>query len=200
MEILNSLSDSLIVDTLGLTLPNIEVVAQFPKKSTLEHIYSAATVVIAIVNLILIFYIFLKSNRKDDSTNEKKRRIALLKTLVLDCNIDKFYEFFKNVCSKTKMLNSSNLSLEDKVKINDELKDLATEFRQSFIDLFIAIDNSLYNEILEKTDSLIDGLTNTIFDEGINLSHNPKFEETVTKEIRISKTEIIRTMFSYSGE
>lgn len=200
MELINALSDSLLIDSLGVTIPKIEVVALLPKKSIIEHVYSSASVFIAFVNILLVIYIFSRNYKKDKNTNEKNRKINLLKTLVLDYNISKFYDFFTNVCEKTKLINVNNLSMEDKVKINDEINDLATDFRQSFIDLFIAIDKNLYDDILNKTDLLIDGLTNTIFDEGINLSHKPKFDESITKEIRLSKTDIIRIMFSYSGE
>lgn len=59
MEIINSLSDSISVDSLGMTLPSIEIVAQLPEKSFIDHLYSAATVVIALANLFLVIYIFL---------------------------------------------------------------------------------------------------------------------------------------------
>lgn len=199
MEIINSFSVPFLIDSLGVSKPTIEFITKLPEKSILEHIYSSTTLAISIVNLCLIIYIFLKNNKKNDTTYEKNRKINLLKTLVLDYNISKFYEFFSHVYSKAKLVNVANLSLEDKAKINDEINDLTTDFRQSFIDLFIAIDINLYNKILEKTDSLIDGITNSIFDEGVNLSHKPKFDVLIVEEIRKSKTEIIKIMFSYSG-
>jgi len=66
--------------------------------------------------------------------------------------------------------------------------------------MFIAIDEGLYNKILLKVDDLIDSLTNTIFDEGINLSHQPKYEELISKKIKESKTDILKILFSYTGE
>ncbi len=177
-----------------------EIFCQFPKKSFLDHLYSASTVVIAVANLFLVLYIFFKNNEKDKNLNEKNRRINLLKTLILDYNMKKFYDFFDNVILKTTQLNENNIDITKKREINDEINDLASNFRQSFIDLFLAIDKVLYEKILAQTDSLIDGLTNCIFDEGVNLQHKPKFEELITKEIRQSKTEIIKIMFLYSGE
>ena len=43
-------------------------------------------------------------------------------------------------------------------------------------------------------------MTNNIFDEGINLSHAPKFEELIINEITNTKTHIIKLLFEYSGE
>lgn len=200
MEILNALTNSLLVDSLDITIPRIEVIAELPDKSLLQRIYYFAMIIIALANVFLVIYIFRKNKEKDINAGEKNRKINLLKTLILDYNMDKFYNFFGFVYEKAKLLNTSDLKVESKITINNDIKDLASEFRQSFIDLFIAIDGKLYDDILKKIDSLIDGLTNTIFDEGVNLSHKPKFDELVTNEIRKSKTEIIRSMFSYSGE
>lgn len=193
------LSDSISVDSLKNSIQTIKVIAQFPEKSIFENIYLIATVLIAIVNVSLIIYIFVKNSKKDESHNEKNRKIDFLKTLILDYNMDKFYIYFKDIKDITQALNNQNLSIEQKSIINDKLSDLATIYRQDFIELFLAVEHTLYDKILEETDSLIDGLTNIIFDEGINLSHKPKFDELVIKKIRESKTEIIKILFSYSG-
>lgn len=200
MAIEKLLSDSISVDSLKNSIQTIKVIAQFPEKSFLENIYLIATILIAIVNVSLIIYIFVKNSKKDENHNEKNRKIDLLKTLILNYNMDKFYIYFKDIKQTAQALNTQNLSNEQKSITNDKLSDLATVYRQDFIELFLAIDQTLYDKILEETDSLIDGLTNTIFDEGINLSHQPKFDELVIKKIRESKTEIIKILFSYSGE
>ena len=194
------LPDSLVVDSLDASLQQFKVLIQLPDKSVLENTYFIATLLIAAVNVVLIFYVFVKNNKKEEAKNEKNRKISLLKTLVLDYNLDKLYLFFDSVCEKTNLIHANNLSDEEKGKINEEIADLATIFRQNFNDLVIAIDKNLYDKILRKTDELIDGLTDKIFDEGINLSHKPKFDEVITKEIRKSKTDIIKILFSYSGE
>lgn len=199
MAIEKLLSDSISVDSLKNSIQMIKVNVQIPEKSILEDIYLIAMVIIATVNVLLIIYIFIKNRKKDDNHNEKNRKIDLLKTLILNCNIEKLYVFFKNIKENAMELNNQSLSIEQKGRINDKLSDLATAYRQDFIDLFLAVDQTLYDKILEKTDSLIDELTNTIFDEGINLSHKPKFDEVVIKKIRESKTEIIKVLFSYSG-
>lgn len=200
MAVEKTLCDSISLVSLKNPVQTIKVIAQVPEKSTLENIYFIATIIIAIVNVSLIIYIFVKNNQKVHSQNEKSRKMDLLKTLILNYNMEKLYIFFKNLKENARELNVQNLNVEQKEKINEKLGDLATIYRQDFIDLFLAVDQSLYNKILEKTDSLIDGLTNTIFDEGINLSHKPKFDELIIKRIRESKTEIIKLLFSYSGD
>lgn len=170
-----------------------------PQKSIFDNICSTADIIIALANVVLIIYIFLHNNKKNNSEQEKNRKQHLLKTLILDYNMPKFYSFYQELQHEANALLGSHLTDEDKKNINENLKVKAMEFRQNFIDLFFAIDKNLYQKILSKIDELIDSLTDTIFDEGINLTYKSKYEEVVTHKIRESKTSIIGVLFSYTG-
>ena len=170
-----------------------------PKKSLLDNICSIANIIIAIANVVLIFFIFRHNNKKDDSDKEKSRKLHLLKTLVLDYNMSKFYSFYQDINEEVKTLLINNLSIKEKSRINENIQEKAVELRQNFIDVFLAIDNNLYQTLLSKIDELIDSLTITIFDEGINLAHRPKFDKEISNRIRESKTAIIGVLFSYTG-
>lgn len=199
------IDDSILMDSIPSELfersvNNIRLIAELPEKTFLEHLFSFSTLIIAIANAFLVYYIFRKNSTKDYDNNEKNRKINLLKTLVLDYNMDKLYSFYQEVCKNTESLKTKNISEKDKCSINEKIKDLATNHRQNFIDLFLGIESSLYDKMISQMDKLIDGLTETIFDEGINLSHEPKFEECITKVIKENKTGVIKILFSYSGE
>lgn len=185
------------IDAISCTLGTNRFIQE---KSLLDYICSIVGVVIAIANVILIIHIFRHNNKKDDSEKEKSRKQHLLKTLVLDYNMQKFYSFYQDIHKETKNLLKIDLSNKDKNVINENLTEKAREFRQNFIDMFLAIDEGLYKIILTKVDELIDTLTNAIFDEGINLSFKPKYDEEVSKKIKESKTAIIKVLFSYTGE
>ncbi len=160
---------------------------------------STASVIIALVNLGLIIYFFKKRNKKNDSINERNRKLGLLKTLVLDYNLKYLYQFFEDVYETTNELRKSDIENSKKQEINERLTDLGKNLRQKFTDIFLALDKSLYDRILKSSDSLLDGLTNDIFDEGVNLSHAPKFDELITRKISETKTKIIGILFDYSG-
>lgn len=195
------MQDTLIIkDTIDAICCTLGCKGVLPEKSLLDNICSVASIIIAIANVVLIIYIFRHNNKKDDSDKEKTRRQHLLKTLVLDYNMSKFYSFYQEIHKETNALLANNLSNEDKSRINENIKENAVELRQNFIDMFLAIDDNLYKMLLSKIDELIDSLTNTIFDEGINLAFKPKYDEEVSKRIRESKTAIIGVLFSYTGE
>lgn len=195
------MQDTLIIkDTIDAICCTLGCKGVLPEKSLLDNICSVASIIIAIANVVLIIFIFRHNNKKDDSDKEKTRRQHLLKTLVLDYNMSKLYSFYQEIHKETNALLANNLSNEDKSRINENIKEKAVELRQNFIDMFLAIDDNLYKMLLSKIDELIDSLTNTIFDEGINLAFKPKYDEEVSKRIRESKTAIIGVLFSYTGE
>lgn len=77
--------------------------------------------------------------------------------------------------------------------------DLFIKLRSKFYDSLLAIDDKLYESIKIKVNDLQTHLTNTIFDAGINLAHQPKFDELVIQKLTTTKTEIIQKLFNYRG-
>lgn len=190
----------LLTDSIRTIQQTIEVVYPLQSSSNLDAVCKMATVCIALVNVCLVFYIFLRNINKDKNNNEKNRKINLLKTLILDYNMEHLYHFFEDIKIETNKLKHDNLTDQSKMVINEKLLSMGNELRQKFIDPFLAVDQGLYENILHSTDLLLDGFTVSIFDGGINLSHTPKFEELITNKITATKTYIIKALFSYSGE
>lgn len=166
----------------------------------LDVIYKIAMILIASANVSFAFYIFRSKNKKDDHIHEKNRKIGLLKSLILDYNMKYLYDFFDNIDTETQALKTKDLSNEDKKIINDKIIDYGKNLRQKFIDTLLAIDKKLYTELLSFSDELIDNLTETIFNEGINLSHQPMYDEKINKLVTETKTSIIETLFGYKGD
>ncbi|MDL2245953.1 hypothetical protein LJC54_10695, partial [Parabacteroides sp. OttesenSCG-928-J18] len=74
----------LLSDSLGVIKQTIEVVAPAQTASMLDVVCTIATVLIALVNIGLVIYIFIKNKETDILHNDKSRKLNLLKTLVLD--------------------------------------------------------------------------------------------------------------------
>jgi hypothetical protein len=171
------------------------------ERALIDDIQSYATILIALANLILIVYIFVRNNKKDALKSEQNRKINLLKTLILDHNLSNLYHFFNDVCSELDGLKKCTLDdIETKEAINEKIQDKAKFLRENFLDLFYAIDIDLYRELLSTIDEMTDSLTNGIFDSGNNLAHNPKFEEIIANPFRKSKSKVLKILFSYTGD
>lgn len=167
--------------------------------SILDIAFKAATVCIAGFNVYFAVKIFRLKDKKDETEKERDRKIQLLKTLVLDHNLKNYHSIFNDIEQQLILLKQANLSTNDKQIIDTQIADYFIQLRSKFYDALLAIDDNLYESIKDKADCLQTHITNTIFDPGINLSHQPKFDELVTQKLTTTKTEIIRTLFKYRG-
>lgn len=148
-----------------------------------EMIITFVNILIAITNIIWAIIVYQKSTRSNN-----------LKTLVLDYNISKFYDFFSNIEQETILLKSKDISLEEKKTINQNILLFQKEFEQKFSDLFLAVDKTIYDKIKKASDDLYDSVTNAIFDEGINLYNEAKYDEYISSNIGKQKTAILKIL------
>lgn len=165
--------------------------------SILDTIGQISNILIAILSFAFAIYIFFFQNKKDDDKEEKNRKNDRIKTIIFEHNLGRLFSFFDNVSSKTKELKNESLTIDDKSRINNDIIDELKDLRLKFTDLLLAVDRKLYDDIKKLSDELIDSLTESIFNEGIKLSYNPKFEEMVEKPISNYKTDIIKVLYEY---
>lgn len=165
----------------------------------LDIFFKSGTIIIAIANLFFVVKFFNLKNKKEDADKEKDRRINWLKTLVLDHSLDNFYSFFDTLETELNKLKEHNLTIDDKKNIDDKLGDQFILLRRNFTDTLIAVDENLYKSVLNISDKFQTHLTDTIFDNGINLAHPPKYQELILEKMTIAKTEIIKILFRYRG-
>ncbi|PIE49071.1 MAG: hypothetical protein CSA39_04475 [Flavobacteriales bacterium] len=166
---------------------------------TLDKIDKIANIVIALFTLLFSIYIFYISTKKEEKKEEKNRKSDSLKTIILEHNLKNLFSFYESIIEIVNPLSEKKHSDEEKEQINAELQSALKKLRLEFTDLFLAVDKELYNCIKDTTDLLIDDLTNKMFDDGINLSHLPKFEEEITSNISKSKTETVRYLYEFNS-
>ena len=164
-----------------------------------DTLLAIAMAVIAVADVVLTYLIF-KKNRKDSSELEyKSRKFELMQVLILDSNIHKFYKFFDDVtteCIKLKL----GTDQATKESVNKEIKSFLKLFRLDFITLVKVIDSSLYDEMKIAADQLIDGITEAVFDPGVNLDYEPKYDELVTQRISKCRTDCLIMLLQIAKE
>lgn len=172
-----------------------------PDKSInlLDIAFKSATILIAMFNAYFAIKLFRIRYKKDDTEKERDRKMQLLKTLVLDHSLIHFYSIFDEIETALCRLKFNGLTLKDKQDIDAEISLLFIKFRRKFYDSLIAIDVTLYSSINKNADEFQTSITNTMFDEGVNLSHSPKYEELIIEPLVHYKSNIIKILFSYRG-
>lgn len=186
--------DKSMIDSIYVAhIPPVE--SYLPQNNNvLDMILAIAMAIIALVNIGLTVYIFI-TGRKDSSKSElMSRQFELLRTLVLNSNIDRLYDFYKNVAKHCEALISHN-DRATKKKVNDAVIAEQAAFRRDFITLISVVDKNLSQELKVLTDSLVDGITETIFDEGVNLKHQPKFDELISQSISKNRVEFLSKLY-----
>lgn len=170
-----------------------------PTTSLLDIVFKVATILIAVINLGYAFYIFRYKDRKEQNEKEADLNIYWLINLILNHNLHFFYEFINSIEVELSHLKTQGITDETKVGINANVGDQFSTLRIRFIDVLMAVDSNLYSKILDEMDKLQDHITETIFDPGINLSYEPKYQEKLLEAITRSKTDVIRVLFNYRG-
>jgi len=166
---------------------------------SLDNIDKIANIVIAVFTLLFTVYIYIISTKKDKENDDKTRKYDSLKTIILEHNLNKLFSFYENVRTIMQPLSEKILSDVEKQSLNESLQNSSTELRLEFTDLFLAVDKKLYEDIKECSDLLIDKLTNNMFDDGINLNHQPKFESKIASVISKSKTSIVKHLYEFNS-
>lgn len=165
----------------------------------LDEISKVASVVIAVANLALAYYVFFYNKSQGKIEKQKTNNVEWLKALVLNENLKKLYEFFDDLNTVSLKYKVPGQSMEDRSIIDGEIESRVEEFRQGFIELLLAINEKLYDDVLDKVDTLYSEMSLAASDEGKNLHHTPLFQEEFTTKINNCKTDVIRVLFNYDG-
>lgn len=165
----------------------------------LDIAFKSATIIIAGTNLFFAYRFFYFKNKKDDLDKEKDRKINWLKTLILDHSLKDYYSFFDDLEIELNKLKSVNLTNLEKQVIDEKNAELFVSVRRKFIDILLIADNQIYSDTQNLFDKLQEELTETIFNQGINLNHQPKFDDEILRRLSATKTDVIKKIFNYRG-
>lgn len=165
----------------------------------LDILFKTATICIALFNAYFAIKIFKDKNIKDDIEKDRDRKIQLLKTLILDHSFNNFYTIFDEIEDELLKLKMPNLTDKGKETIDSNIQVLFIKLRRKFYNSLLAIEKPLFYNIEDKCDKLQSHFSLTIFDQGVNLSHTPKYDDLIDEKLIDTKTEIIKTLFDYRG-
>jgi hypothetical protein len=144
-------------------------------------------VIIAIVNVIFAYFVFNK-NKNRELTNK----------LILDYSIEHFYKYFDELEEELEKIKNKNISNTDKKQLEKNIQSLGRVLEHKFIDLFLYVNGTLHENIKHDIDDMVGVLTESLFDEGINLSVETKFNEKIATPIVTTKSKILKLLFDSS--
>lgn len=163
----------------------------------LDYAYKIAMVVIAIFNALFAIYIYNSNSKKSRKTKDADRKIALLKSLILDYNLKFLYDSFADLEKDLSSLKEKECNKSDvEKKIQADFRNL----NEQFVNFLEAIDGVLYHSMLEACDQCRDEIIGSIGNEGVNLWVENQYKELIKKPLDSTKKKMLSQLFNYRGE
>lgn len=162
----------------------------------IDYGYKISTVIIAVVNMYLLFN---RNKKKDEETilkEERTRRLSLLKTLILDYNLHYYYDIFEEIENLLEDLRNEQC---DKTNVERKLQAQFRQLFEKFLNFLSIIDNDLFESIKKECDDCRDNLVADISDKGINLWVESQFNNKIKKRLQNTKSSILSLIFQYKG-
>ena len=189
--------DTLQVITNSLTNEKMLMESTMNFYDILDYAYKIAMVVIAIFNACFAVYIYNSNSRKSSKDKDADRKIALLKSLILDYNLKFLYDSFADLEKDLSKLKEKGC---DKSAVE---KSIQTDFRklnERFVNFLEAIDGTLYPSMLDACDQCLDKIVSNIGDDGVNLWVDEKYKDLIMKPLDDTKKKMLSQLFNYRGE
>ena len=178
--------------------PQMDVSVQASAGGLVDWILTGSMALIALFDIFLTIRIF-RQNRKDNSEMEQKHRtFELMQLLILNSKLNLLYTFYDLVMEECKKL-QSNSSKQTKDEVNAFIKAQLKVYRRDFISLFNVVDVNIYISLLKEADNLIDGITESIYDQGVNLEYEPKFDEMISQPLSKSRVKMLSILYSLAA-
>jgi|GEM_PF-561952 hypothetical protein len=194
IAIIDSLT--MIKDTVMTVVPQQMPQEPYSLMGILDVVYKIAMILIAAFNAWFAYTIHKLKNKKEDDFKEADRKIALLKTLILDYNLKFVYEFFDNLEAHLSELNERKA---DKRAIESHIQADFKRLNEKFVNLLSAVDRKLYDKILDISDSCRDKLVTNIGNEGVNLYVEAQYKNLIKNPYDDIKRTILSELFGYKG-
>ena len=161
-------------------------------KDILDVVYKAGMVIIALVNIYFAKKLRRQQIVKDEEKINSNHRVQLLKTLILDYNLDYFYKSFDNLIKVTDQLQNKNA---DTKGIESQIQAKFKEMNEGFVELLQGIDEELYNNVLAKSDETRDLIINNMNEYKLDVKK--VYKEHVLNHILEMKKAIIKYLFEF---
>jgi len=169
-----------------------DIIYNVPKERGFSlSINDGATIIIAVVNLCLAFYIFVYQTNKDKRADKST-------AILNEKNINLQFEELINLASP--QVSPSDPQYDDKV--NAYLKIVKSKIylvRKNFLSLFEVADVTLFKAAVAAIDKLIEKLTKRLIDNRIDLTKPGIYEDQIVKEFINSKNDLIKIIYSFKG-
>lgn len=167
---------------------------------------SLANIIIALLTLILGWYVFICQKEKDNENkietlqlHRKNIKLQWFKEIIIQPKLQLMFDFFEALQELKTMLNKSDIDENKKIKIINYIKLEQSKLRKGFLDLIQNVDVELYNKLAINIDTLTDHLTNCVSNDEYKLNNIKTYEREINSKILASYNDVLSKIFNYCG-
>lgn len=195
--------DSTIVSTAQDSVQNIVSNLQAAPEacvsvSVLDCFYKVSMVVIALFNIAYAIWLYRQNKKSSQEKNLFESRRAMLSLLILNHKMTDFYKYMSEIHDNTyRFVKEKKSNKEIKKEIEDSVLESFINLRLHFIDVFEAVDKTLADKLLQEADNLQSTISTAIWDSGINLHVEEKYNEQIMNPISNAQTRMLKLLFNF---
>lgn len=198
VSIMDSSMVSVVQDTLNaanncLSTPDTNVPVP-----ALDIFYKVSMVVIALFNIAYAIWLYRQNKKSSREKNLFESRRAMLSLLILNHKMTDFYKYMSEIHDSTyRFVKEKKSNSEIKKEIEDSVLESFINLRLHFIDVFEAVDKPLAEKLLQEADNLQSVISTAIWDSGINLNVEEKYNEQIMNPISNAQTRMLKLLFNF---
>jgi len=164
-----------------------------------DYLQDIVTLVLAIVNVILIYIIYKWQHKDSSVTEERQRRVNQFNNIFLIPRLEILKSTFDELNNIALELEKGKDDEDEKSRINEEIDKIIRGFDDEFVSFIMGIDSNLYERVHSIMEDMRDGIAHDIFDTDTNRIKGGVYIKIVQTRISASYKTLLTALFSYDG-
>lgn len=164
-----------------------------------DYLLGCATIVLAIINVILIYIIYKWQHKDSAVIEEKQRRVNQFNNIFLIPRMDYLKKTFDHLIKISLEFDKAKDNDDEKSKTSDKIDNKIKEFDDKFVSFISGIDSNLHEKVHRIVEDMRDGLSHDIFDTDTDKIKGGIYVQIIQKRINASYKTLLTALFSYDG-
>ena len=164
-----------------------------------DYIIGGSTVLLAMVNLVLVYFIYKWQTQDFSEKEEKQRRIQQFNNIFLIPRLDFLKKTFEKLDEIALEFENCRDDEEKKSASHDKFQNSIEEFNNKFVSFLPGIDSKLSMDVKECVEGLSDGLSVDVFDSDTKKISGSEYVQKLQLRISNSYKTLLKILFSYNA-
>ncbi len=164
-----------------------------------DYLQDVVTLILAIVNVLLIYIIYKWQHKDSNVTEERQRRVNQFNNIFLVPRMDILKRTFDELNDIALELEKGKDDDSEKTRISEKIDNKVKEFDDIFVSFITGIDSGLHEKIHSIVEDLRDGIAHDIFDTDTDMIKGGVYVQIIQKRINASYKALLSALFGYDG-